>query len=106
MNYKKTACMMNFKCQILHIAIYFLVIFPAGIPFICWAVFRTDQQMREDMLHQARLVADAVDLDRVQALSGTKTDNRVVAPRQNRPDQKGNKSLESRFGKCYRKTHD
>jgi hypothetical protein len=39
-----------------------------------WTVARVDRELRANLLQQTRLVAQAVNLDRVQALSGTKAD--------------------------------
>ena len=39
-----------------------------------WTVSRADREMRADLIQQARLVVQAVDVDRVKALSGTGTD--------------------------------
>lgn len=46
----------------------------AGVLFTWWTVNRSDGLMRADLLQQARLVAQAVSLDRLQALSGTNAD--------------------------------
>jgi hypothetical protein len=37
---------------------------------VWWTVQRTDKQMRMDLLEQAALVAQSVDLGRLQALTG------------------------------------
>jgi PAS domain S-box-containing protein len=39
-----------------------------------WAVHQADRQMRDDLLQQARLVKQAVNLNRVKALTGTEAD--------------------------------
>jgi PAS domain S-box-containing protein len=46
----------------------------AGAFFAWWTVTRSDHQMRADLLQQARLVAQAVEVSQVKALSGTKAD--------------------------------
>jgi PAS domain S-box-containing protein len=45
-----------------------------GVLFTWWIVHRTDRAMRDDLLQQARLVMKAVNLDRLQALTGTAAD--------------------------------
>jgi hypothetical protein len=49
-------------------------LFVVGALFAWWMAQRTDRTMREDLLGQARLVAGAIDLDRIQALSSTEAD--------------------------------
>jgi PAS domain S-box-containing protein len=51
-----------------------LAILAAGALFAWWTTARADREMRADLLLQARLVAQAVNIDRVKALSGTKAD--------------------------------
>jgi len=51
-----------------------LAILAAGAIFAWWMAARADREMRADLLQQARLVAQAVDVERVKAISGTKTD--------------------------------
>ena len=55
-------------------AIAMAAILAAGTLFTCWAAQRTDRAMREDLLGQARLVAQAVNFDRLKALTGTEAD--------------------------------
>jgi len=45
-----------------------------GALFTWWTVVRTDREMRADLLQQAKLVAQAVNIERIQALSGTAAD--------------------------------
>ena len=45
-----------------------------GFLFTWWMIRQSDRYMREDRLHQARLVAQAVDIQRVLSLSGTDAD--------------------------------
>ena len=51
-----------------------LAIVAAGALFIWWSVVRADRAMRSETLQQARLAARAVNLQHVQALSGTAAD--------------------------------
>ncbi|MEA3417231.1 MAG: hypothetical protein U9R02_13980, partial [Thermodesulfobacteriota bacterium] len=46
----------------------------AGALCAWWLAARADHQMREDLLDRTRLVAKAVNIERVQALSGTEAD--------------------------------
>ena len=48
-----------------------LAILAVGALFAWWTTVRADREMRADLLLQARLVAQAVNIDRVKALSGT-----------------------------------
>jgi PAS domain S-box-containing protein len=45
-----------------------------GVAFTGWVVQRADEEMREDLLSRARLIAKAVDLERLESLSGTEAD--------------------------------
>jgi diguanylate cyclase (GGDEF)-like protein/PAS domain S-box-containing protein len=45
-----------------------------GALFTWWTAVRTDREMRSDLLVQARLVVKAVNIARIQALSGTTAD--------------------------------
>ena len=51
-----------------------LAVLGAGAPFVWWATAKADRQMRADLLQQARLVAQAMDVGQVKALTGTKAD--------------------------------
>ena len=51
-----------------------LIILAAGAFFVWWTMARADLDMRAELLQQTRLVAQAVDVERVQALSGTEAD--------------------------------
>jgi len=55
------------------IAIAIVVI--AGSLFTWWTVKRTDQEMRLDLLQQTKLVAQAVNIERILALTGTEADS-------------------------------
>ena len=46
----------------------------AGSLLAWWAVVRTDHDLREEQLQQARLVAQAMDIEDLQALTGTSAD--------------------------------
>ena len=52
------------------------VILVAGVFFTWWIVSRADNELRMGLLQQTRLVAQAVDIGRVRALSGTAADIR------------------------------
>jgi PAS domain S-box-containing protein len=45
-----------------------------GALFVWWTVSRADREMRADLLRQARMVEQAVNVERVKALSGTEAD--------------------------------
>lgn len=51
-----------------------IVILTTGVLFAWWTAARADRVMRANLLQQARLVAHAVNIVRVQALTGTKAD--------------------------------
>lgn len=51
-----------------------LVLLLAGALAISWLAQRTDRQLREELLAQTRLVAGAVDIKHVQALTGAAAD--------------------------------
>jgi PAS domain S-box-containing protein len=51
-----------------------LAILVVGGLFAFWAMHRTDRNMRGDLIKQARLLAAAVNIDRVLALTGTEAD--------------------------------
>jgi two-component system sensor histidine kinase/response regulator len=55
-----------------------LVILTAGALFAWWIGVRTNNEMRADLLNRARLVAQAVNVERVKSLSGTEAD--LVTP--------------------------
>jgi PAS domain S-box-containing protein len=59
-----------------------LAILAAGALFAWWEAARADREMRADLLQQARLVMQAVEIERVQALSGTEADLDSPAYRQ------------------------
>jgi PAS domain S-box-containing protein len=50
-----------------------MVLIAVGL-FAWWTVMRADREMRADVLRQARLVAQAVNVERVKALTGTEAD--------------------------------
>jgi hypothetical protein len=51
-----------------------LALFAAGALFIAWTAHRVDRQMRDGILLQARIVAQAIDTRNLTALSGTAAD--------------------------------
>ena len=52
----------------------FALLLVAGTLFVGWQVSRTDREMREDLLVQARIMAQAVPVERIAALSGNPDD--------------------------------
>lgn len=56
----------------------FFCLFVAGVGFILWTVSSANRELRANLLQQAHLVAQAVDIRRVQALTGTPMD--LVTP--------------------------
>ncbi len=54
------------------LALGFLV--ATGLLFTWWAIGRADRDLRESVLNQARIMAGAVDVERLKTLSGTGTD--------------------------------
>jgi PAS domain S-box-containing protein len=61
-----------------HMLMVLSAILAMGAGFTGWTANHSDRSMRENLLDQARLVAQAVNLERVQALSGTEADR--IAP--------------------------
>jgi len=55
------------------ITVLMLSIIAEGL-FVLWIANRTDLEMRNDLLRQTRLVAQAVNIQRVLALTGTQVD--------------------------------
>ncbi len=51
-----------------------LTVLTVGTLLAWWAVYRTDHELRAGQLQQARLVAQAVDSENIQALTGTPAD--------------------------------
>ena len=51
-----------------------VAIFAAGALIAWWAVAQADRDMRADLLQRAQIVAQAVNVERVQALTGTEKD--------------------------------
>ncbi len=52
----------------LWIAVMITVIFVIGMLFALWTVMQADRRMRTDLLQQARVLAQAVDVNNVKAL--------------------------------------
>ncbi len=46
----------------------------AGALFTSWAATRTDREMRAELLYRARLVAQSINIEHIQSLSGTAAD--------------------------------
>jgi two-component system, sensor histidine kinase and response regulator len=73
-NDKRTTRFSEGKNPRLKAAALLLTLLVAGVLFTWWVVSRADREMRADLLQQTRLVAQAVNVERVQALSGTEAD--------------------------------
>ncbi len=58
----------------IRLTVLLAVVFVASVFFAWWLTVRTDRGMREDLLQQARLVAGAVNIEHVRALTGTEAD--------------------------------
>ena len=57
------------------IGIVLLALLPVvGVAAVWWFVSHADQEMREDILQRAQLVAKAIDVSHVRALSRTEAD--------------------------------
>ncbi|WP_373507427.1 response regulator [Thiocapsa sp.] len=52
----------------------FVLLLIAGALFVGWQVSRTDREMREDLLVEARITAQAVPVERIATLSGSPDD--------------------------------
>jgi PAS domain S-box-containing protein len=55
-------------------AVGLLAVLAAGVLFAWWTAARADRALRAELLQQTRLVARAVSIDRVRALTGTAAD--------------------------------
>ena len=55
-------------------AVLLLAILTAGALLVWRVVQRADQEMRADLIHQGRLVAQAMNVERIRALTGTDAD--------------------------------
>lgn len=62
------------KGKILLMIISLSVVMIAGAFLTWWTIHRSDKQMREDLLRDARIMAQAIDTDRVKKLAGTEAD--------------------------------
>ena len=58
----------------LRIALLLLLTTIAGAVIVFWMVQRTDREMRDGLLGQTRLVAEAMNIERIKALTGTEAD--------------------------------
>ena len=74
MTKKETTRFSAVKASRLTTAVLLLAILVAGALITWWTVAQTDRKMRADLLLQTQSVAQAVDVNRVQTLSGTKAD--------------------------------
>ncbi|MDP2854480.1 MAG: response regulator [Smithellaceae bacterium] len=74
MGNQSTIQLYKMKNKRLVVALLLVTILSAGALFTWWTVVRTDREMRTDLLMQARLVAQTVNIERVAALEGTKDD--------------------------------
>lgn len=64
----------NTKKRFFYIISSIVLVLTAGVIFAWWLAKRTDQEMRFDILQQARLAAKLIDIEQVQLLSGTEKD--------------------------------
>lgn len=64
----------NRKYQRLKAAILLLILLTVWAVFARWTVNRTDLEMRAELLQQTRIVAQAIDVARIQSLMGTEDD--------------------------------
>ena len=74
MGNQQTIQLHKIKNKRLVVALLLVAILSAGALFTWWTVVRTDREMRAELLLQARLVAQAINIERVTALTATKAD--------------------------------
>ena len=74
MGNQQTSQLHKIKNKRLVVALLLVAILSAGSLFTWWTVVRTDREMRAELLLQARLVAQAINIERVKALTATKAD--------------------------------
>ncbi len=55
-------------------AIVLMTLLAAGVLFVWWTAHQADRALRKELLEQARLVAETVNLESVKGLSGTEAD--------------------------------
>jgi len=60
--------------QCLKAAAVLMAVLAAGALFACWTVQRTDREMRANLLEQTRMIAQAINIESIQSLSGTERD--------------------------------
>lgn len=60
-----------------HLTVALLVIVAVGTLFAWWIVDQSDRQARADLLQQARLVANAINTEHLQTLSGTEAFKKI-----------------------------
>ena len=63
-------------------AVILLIIFTAGIFFTRWIIIKSDREMRKELLLQTQLVAQSLNIENIQSLTGTSADNIVPDYRQ------------------------
>jgi len=74
MGNQQTSQLHKLKNNRLVVALLVVATLSAGTLFTWWTVVRTDREMRAELLLQARLVAQAINIERVTALKATKAD--------------------------------
>ena len=74
MGNQQTSQLHKLKNNRLVVALLLVAILSAGALFTWWTVVRTDREMRAELLLQARLVAQAINIERVTAFTATKAD--------------------------------
>ena len=60
--------------ELCRLAVVSVLLFALAVMCVFWTVRRADRAMRRELLHDARLVAQSVNLQRLRALSGTEAD--------------------------------
>ena len=56
------------------VLILLLLVFTIGVMLMWWTGYRTDKHMRSELLEQARIAAQAINIERVATLSGSERD--------------------------------
>jgi PAS domain S-box-containing protein len=74
MGNQQTSQLHKLKNNRLVVALLLVATLSAGALFTWWTVMGADREMRADLLVQARIVAQAINIERVTALTGTKAD--------------------------------
>ncbi len=60
-------------CSVIRL-LAFVVLLIGGVAFLWWSMQKTDWTMRESLLNRTRLIAEAIDIDRIVRLSGDARD--------------------------------